>query len=108
MMEQNYLEQMEAHIDEGGQLSHRNGIDLFKEVARLKKELREFGDLYDQEDKKAYDQIKALQEKLSYAAETFDLLNEHTHPSIECDAIASECRAVLQSPNVHKQDEVKK
>ena len=30
-----YLEQMRAHIDEGGQLSHRNGLDLLAEVERL-------------------------------------------------------------------------
>lgn len=31
----NYLEQMRAHVDEGGQLSHRNGLDLLAEVERL-------------------------------------------------------------------------
>lgn len=30
-----YLEQMRAHVDEGGQLSHRNGLDLLAEVERL-------------------------------------------------------------------------
>jgi hypothetical protein len=39
--------------------------------------------------------IKELEQKLSYAAETLDLLNGHTHPSIECDAIAAECRELL-------------
>lgn len=31
-MNKQYFEMMQAHIDEGGQLSHRNGIDLLKEV----------------------------------------------------------------------------
>ena len=31
-----YLEQMRAHVDEGGQLSHRNGIDRLAEVDRLR------------------------------------------------------------------------
>lgn len=30
-----YFEQMRAHVDEGGQLSHRNGVDLLAEVERL-------------------------------------------------------------------------
>lgn len=30
-----YFEQMRAHVDEGGQLSHRNGLDLLAEVERL-------------------------------------------------------------------------
>ena len=30
-----YLEQMRAHVDEGGRLSHRNGLDLLAEVERL-------------------------------------------------------------------------
>lgn len=30
-----YLEMMRAHVDEGGQLSHRNGLDLLAEVERL-------------------------------------------------------------------------
>lgn len=30
-----YLEMMQAHVDEGGQLSHRNGVDLLREVQRL-------------------------------------------------------------------------
>lgn len=30
-----YVEMMRAHVDEGGQLSHRNGIDLLAEVERL-------------------------------------------------------------------------
>ena len=30
-----YLEMMRAHIDDGGQLSHRNGLDLLIEVNRL-------------------------------------------------------------------------
>lgn len=32
-----YLESMRAHVDEGGQLSHRNGLDLLTEVERLRK-----------------------------------------------------------------------
>lgn len=35
MLKQSYLEQMRAHTDEGGQLSHRNGMDLLAEVERL-------------------------------------------------------------------------
>ena len=31
-----YLEMMQAHVDEGGRLSHRNGVDLLAEVARLR------------------------------------------------------------------------
>jgi hypothetical protein len=30
-----YLKEMRAHVDEGGQLSHRNGLDLLAEVERL-------------------------------------------------------------------------
>lgn len=30
-----YIEQMRAHVDEGGKLSHRNGLDLLAEVERL-------------------------------------------------------------------------
>lgn len=30
-----YLGMMRAHVDEGGQLSHRNGMDLLAEVERL-------------------------------------------------------------------------
>jgi chorismate mutase len=33
-----YFEQMRAHTDEGGQLSHRNGMDLLAEIERLLKE----------------------------------------------------------------------
>ncbi|MES2671584.1 MAG: hypothetical protein V4673_14365 [Pseudomonadota bacterium] len=32
-----YLAMMRAHADEGGQLSHRNGLDLLLEVERLRK-----------------------------------------------------------------------
>lgn len=31
-----YLEMMRVHVDEGGQLSHRNGLDLLAEVERLR------------------------------------------------------------------------
>lgn len=31
-----YLEQMQAHIDEGGTLSHKNAIELLAEVKRLR------------------------------------------------------------------------
>lgn len=31
----NYIESMRAHTEEGGQLSHRNGLDLLAEVERL-------------------------------------------------------------------------
>lgn len=34
-MTKEYLEQMRAHVDEGGQLSHRNGVDLLAEIERL-------------------------------------------------------------------------
>jgi hypothetical protein len=30
-----YFEQMRCHVDEGGQLNHRNGLDLLAEVERL-------------------------------------------------------------------------
>lgn len=30
-----YIAMMRAHVDEGGQLSHRNGLDLLAEVERL-------------------------------------------------------------------------
>jgi hypothetical protein len=30
-----YIEQMRTHVNEGGQLSHRNGLDLLAEVERL-------------------------------------------------------------------------
>ncbi|MGM4997796.1 hypothetical protein AB8A05_03960 [Tardiphaga sp. 538_B7_N1_4] len=30
-----YVSRMRAHVDEGGQLSHKNGIDLLAEVERL-------------------------------------------------------------------------
>lgn len=32
----NYLASMQAHVDEGGTLSHANGIELLKEVQRLR------------------------------------------------------------------------
>ncbi|RIK91739.1 MAG: hypothetical protein DCC73_14850 [Proteobacteria bacterium] len=32
-----YIQEMRAHTDEGGQLSHRNGMDLLAEVERLQK-----------------------------------------------------------------------
>jgi hypothetical protein len=34
-LQPSYLEQMRAHVEEGGQLSHRNGLDLLAEVERL-------------------------------------------------------------------------
>lgn len=34
-MKASYLEMMRAHVDDGGQLSHRNGLDLLTEVERL-------------------------------------------------------------------------
>jgi hypothetical protein len=34
-MRADYLEQMRAHVDEGGKLSHQNGVDLLTEVERL-------------------------------------------------------------------------
>jgi len=40
MMKQSYLEQMRAHIDEGGQLNHRNGVDLLVEVEKLREILK--------------------------------------------------------------------
>lgn len=35
----NYFEVMQAHVDEGGQLSHRNGVDLLAELTRLQERL---------------------------------------------------------------------
>lgn len=34
-LQTSYLEMMRAHVDEGGKLSHRNGLDLLAEVERL-------------------------------------------------------------------------
>ena len=34
-MEPEYIEQMQAHIDEGGKLTHKNALELFAEVKRL-------------------------------------------------------------------------
>lgn len=34
-LRRDYLEMMRAHVDEGGQLSHHNGLDLLAEVERL-------------------------------------------------------------------------
>ena len=36
MMDKAYIEQMRAHVDEGGQLSHRNGVELLDEIERLR------------------------------------------------------------------------
>lgn len=38
-MKQEYLEQMRAHVDEGGRLIHRNSVDLLAEVERLQAQL---------------------------------------------------------------------
>ena len=38
-MTDEYLEQMQAHLDAGGVLSHRNGLDLLAEVRRLEDQL---------------------------------------------------------------------
>lgn len=35
-MNQSYLSSMHAHLDEGGQLAHINGIELLGEVERLR------------------------------------------------------------------------
>lgn len=35
-----YLALMRVHVDEGGQLSHRNGLDLLAEVERLNRLLQ--------------------------------------------------------------------
>ena len=35
IMSLHYIESMRVHVDEGGQLSHRNGLDLLAEVERL-------------------------------------------------------------------------
>jgi hypothetical protein len=35
----NYLDHIQAHVDEGGTISHRNGVDLLAEVHRLRKVL---------------------------------------------------------------------
>lgn len=34
-MDASYIESMQAHVDEGGKLSHQNAIDLLAEVKRL-------------------------------------------------------------------------
>jgi hypothetical protein len=34
-MDKPYLEQMRAHADEGGSLSHRNATDLLRQVEKL-------------------------------------------------------------------------
>lgn len=39
-MNEGYLEMMQAHIDDDGKLSHLNGLDLLKEVYRLRRLLR--------------------------------------------------------------------
>ena len=39
--------------------------------------------------------ISRCHEMLERAAETFDELDKHTHPNIECDAIAHDCRSLL-------------
>ncbi len=36
-MRDSYLEMLRAHVDDGGRLSHRNGVDLLEEVERLRK-----------------------------------------------------------------------
>lgn len=36
-MQRHYLEMMRAHTDEGGKLSHQNGLDLLTEIERLHK-----------------------------------------------------------------------
>lgn len=44
-------------------------------------------------------QNERLRARLIYASETFEMLEEHTHPSIECDAIAASCLEPLaESP----------
>jgi len=35
MMRTSYLEMMRAHVDDGGSLSHQNGVDLLAEIERL-------------------------------------------------------------------------
>lgn len=35
-MEQQYIDSMQAHVDEGGKLSHQNAVDLLAEVVRLR------------------------------------------------------------------------
>lgn len=35
-MQTSYLEMMRAHVDDGGRLSHRNGLDLLEEVKELR------------------------------------------------------------------------
>lgn len=35
-MNKEYLDQVEAHLDEGGKLTHVNALELFNEVKRLR------------------------------------------------------------------------
>ena len=39
-MDDKYLDQMEAHLDEGGQLSHINGLGLFNELKKVRNALK--------------------------------------------------------------------
>ena len=41
-MDKNYIKQMEAHVDEGETLSHKNGVDLLAEILNLHGILRQF------------------------------------------------------------------
>ena len=41
-MDANYLDQMQCHVDEGGKLSHLNGVALLAEVTRLRKAIADF------------------------------------------------------------------
>jgi hypothetical protein len=34
-MDNEYLDNMQSYIDDGGKLTHKNGLDLFEEVKRL-------------------------------------------------------------------------
>lgn len=36
-----YLEQMQAHLDEGGTLTHRNGVELLAEIMKLRVKLKD-------------------------------------------------------------------
>ena len=39
-MDKQYLEQIAAHVDNFGRLSHRNGVELLAEVVRLREALK--------------------------------------------------------------------
>ena len=62
-MRPEYLEQMQAHLDEGGGLSHQNGVDLLREVQQLRADaVRLKADL------KALQDLIAMQPSIAFPA----------------------------------------